>query len=99
MPEDLQTLPGRVLNAAAWATYQLASLSNDLSALATDKLRRQYGLPLAGSPCALTEGLRRLRDLKSVRCEPLIQVMMATWLVEHPRTLPPNVVLAGPGLY
>lgn len=96
-PEDLQTLPGKILNIAAWAVYQLASLTNDLTTLATDKLRQQYGLPLAGSPCWLTQGLRRLRGLKSVRCQPLIEVMMATWLVEHPRTLPPNIVFPGPG--
>lgn len=96
-PADLQTLPGMALNLAAWSTYQLASLKMDMFTSSADKLRQQYGLPLAGSPCPLVESLRRLRGLPSQRCRPLVEVTMSTFLVEYPRPLPPNVVLVGPG--
>jgi hypothetical protein len=96
-PADLQTLPGMALNLAAWSTYQLASLKMDLSSSAADKLRQQYGLPLASSPCPLVESIRKLRGLPSQRCRPLVEVTMSTFLVEYPRALPPNVLLVGPG--
>lgn len=96
-PADLKTLPGLALNLAAWGLNRVTPVLTDLQPSATDKLRQEFGLPWAAGPCALSEGLRRLWGAKTLRCRPLVQVMMSTWLVEYPRTLPGNTVLVGPG--
>lgn len=85
------------LNLATWASHLLTPLRTDLSPSATDRLREQYNLPWAASPCLLTQGLRRLMGIETLSCRPLLEVHMGSWLVEYPRTLPANKVLVGPG--
>lgn len=85
------------LNLATWALQQLMPLWTDQFPSPTDKVRQQYGLPWAASPSWLSEGLRRVRGIKTQRCVPAAEVVLSSWLVEYPRALPATKVLVGSG--
>lgn len=96
-PADLRTLPGAALNLATWTYNKLVPAWDDWTPSPLNQLRQQHGLPWSSSSCPLTEGLRWLLGCKTLKCEALVEVVMGTWLVEWPRTLPANTIMVGPG--
>jgi hypothetical protein len=85
------------LNLATWTYNRLVPSWDEWKTSPLNELRQQYGMPWAASSCPLTEGLRWLRGRKTLTCEAVVEVVVGTWLVEWPRTLPANTIMVGPG--
>lgn len=95
---DLQTASGYLHNLATWAVLQLRPL---LAALRTDpwlSARQQLGLPGVSTSCPLANAVAWLKGVRRFeKCEGVLDVVLASWVLEHPRGLQPNQVLVGPG--
>ncbi|WIA14570.1 hypothetical protein OEZ85_003087 [Tetradesmus obliquus] len=91
---DLQTASGYLHNLATWAVLQLRPL---LAALRTDpwlSARQQLGLPGVSTSCPLANAVAWLKGVRRFeKCEGVLDVVLASWVLEHPRGLQPNQVL------
>lgn len=98
-PADLATWRGWALNLAAWSIKQLvqplqAGLLPNVWAAERDALQ----LPRASSGCPLVDAWQRAVSGRPVQqCDVLLNVVLGSWLLEHPRPLAPYQVLVGPG--